>query len=78
MVLKLNVNELKHPSVFILFLFVLDYDELCSFFKKLQLFIYVYSGWIHVALILIRVSRTYRLHEPRRKGWRVAGCLPLV
>lgn len=33
-VLKHDVNEPKHRSVFILFVFVLDYDELCSFFKE--------------------------------------------
>lgn len=32
--LKHNINISKHQLVFILTVFVLDYDEMCSFSKK--------------------------------------------
>jgi hypothetical protein len=60
-----NINVLKHRFVLLLFVCVLDYDELYSL---------AMPEGIYVGLMLVRITRNSRLHGPLRKGSRATGC----
>jgi hypothetical protein len=76
--LEYNTNILKWQLVFILFVFVLDYNELHSFLKKSYWSLNVCSLWSFHGADDHQISNNSRLHQPLGERPKTTGGLLLI